>query len=394
MLLDSAFPPDSRVENEAVSLIEAGHEVLLFSLDYEGRKPEKEIIRGIRVYRYKASNTIYRLSALAYTVPFFRQLVTPYIKHFLNECRPDVLHVHDMVLGEAGMRVAKKNGLPVILDLHENRPVIMREYSHMKKFPGKLLISASRWEKAQKRLVRKAGKVIVVTEEAREQLIKDYGKVEADVVVVPNTIHTDIYLSYPVDPTVIPTSPELTLLYMGDTGLRRGTDTAIQALSILRNAGHAVRLILVGSNTEDVKLHTLVRELRMEDSVIFEGWQDVSMFPSYTAVSDICLSPLKRNLHHDTTYANKIFQYMAMGKPLVVSDCPAQARVILEAHAGLVHRAGDAADLAAKIQALMENPGLRKKMGERAASAVETTWNWHNTSRELINLYRSLSESF
>ena len=48
MVLDAEFPPDSRVENEAVSLIGAGHEVHLFSLNY-GSHPDYEEINGIHV---------------------------------------------------------------------------------------------------------------------------------------------------------------------------------------------------------------------------------------------------------------------------------------------------------------------------------------------------------
>jgi glycosyltransferase involved in cell wall biosynthesis len=389
MILDNSFPPDSRVENEAVSLIAAGHEVFLFSLDYQRDKPSREIINGIKVYRYFPHPVIYKLSALAYSLPFFRKLITPLIQHFIDETKPDVVHIHDMLLGRTGILVARKNNLPVVLDLHENRPVIMRQYAHLKKLPGRLMIWPSWWEKAQKDLVLLSEKIVVVTEEAKNQLLSDYNKLASDVIVVPNTIHPDIYLSYPVKHDIIASSSAYTLLYMGDTGLRRGTDTAIKSLKIIRNKGYDVRLVLVGSNTEDYQLNSLVKELQMQPYVLFEGWQDVSKFPSYTAVSDICLSPLKRNLHHDTTYANKIFQYMAMGKPVVVSDCPAQARVITETQAGLVHRAGDPTDLASKIITLLDNSPLRKKMGDNAAQAVITKWNWKNTSKDLILMYKS-----
>lgn len=392
MLLDTAFPPDSRVENEAVSLLGDGHEVYLFSLDYQGNQPERETINGIRVCRFRASHLTYRLSALAYSLPLFRARITPLIRQFVEEVSPDVLHIHDMVLGDAGMRVASDRGLPVVLDLHENRPVIMRQYIHLKKFPGKYIIRPQRWERAQRRLVQQANRVIVVTPEARDELVRDSGKSPEAVTVVPNTIHPAIYLSYPVNPGIIPPSADFTLLYMGDTGLRRGTDTAIRALSILRNAGHNARLVLVGSNSEDPELRKLTGALGLDDYVLFEGWQDVRHFPSYTVASDICLSPLKRNLHHDTTFANKIFQYMAFGKPLVVSDCPAQARVVREERAGLVHRADDPSDLAAKVITLIENATLRKKMGEHARLAVQERWNWKQTSQDLLQMYRSLTD--
>ncbi|MBG7631242.1 MAG: glycosyltransferase family 1 protein, partial [Bacteroidetes bacterium] len=68
MILDKTFPPDPRVENEAISLIENGHEVFLFCLKYEDEK-ESEVIKGIQVKRYQSSKLIYKLSALAYTIP-------------------------------------------------------------------------------------------------------------------------------------------------------------------------------------------------------------------------------------------------------------------------------------------------------------------------------------
>ena len=61
MILDKTFPPDPRVANEAVSLIEKGHEVFLFCLKYND-EPEIEIIKGIQVRRYKSNKLIRKRS--------------------------------------------------------------------------------------------------------------------------------------------------------------------------------------------------------------------------------------------------------------------------------------------------------------------------------------------
>ena len=70
MILDAVFPPDPRVENEAVSLIEAGHEVFLFCLHY-GNQLQSEIVNGIHIKRYVSNKIEYKLSALAYTIPLY-----------------------------------------------------------------------------------------------------------------------------------------------------------------------------------------------------------------------------------------------------------------------------------------------------------------------------------
>ena len=147
---------------------------------------------------------------------------------------------------------------------------------------------------------------------------------------------------------------------------------------------------LNGLGLSDVVLKKLSEKLDLEDLIIFEGWQDVSLFPSYIISSSVCISPLKRNKHHDTTYANKIFQYMAMGKPVVVSDCPPQAEVVINEKAGLVHEAENPQDLADKIFKLYSDEVLINEMGENASRAVRQKWNWENTSRDFIQMYKTI----
>ena len=74
MILDKTFPPDPRVENEAIELINQGHEVVLFCLTYGGEISE-EIVNKIRVVRCKSNRIEYKLSALAYTFPLYSYLM-------------------------------------------------------------------------------------------------------------------------------------------------------------------------------------------------------------------------------------------------------------------------------------------------------------------------------
>ena len=100
MILDKTFPPDPRVENEAVSLINNGHEVFLFCLNYLSNE-ENDVINGIQVKRYKSNKITYKLSALAYTLPFYSMIMSKKIEHFLVENSIDVIHIHDMQIGGA-----------------------------------------------------------------------------------------------------------------------------------------------------------------------------------------------------------------------------------------------------------------------------------------------------
>ncbi len=391
MILDNTFPPDSRVENEAVSLIREGHEVFLFCLN-SGEEPARETINGIQVCRYPTSRFEYKLSALAYTIPLYHMLMRPKIRDFMKCTNVDTIHVHDLTIARAAFAEAGGTGKKVVLDLHENRPEIMKHYVHVVNWPGKWIISPKRWNYYQKKYCQAADFIIVVTEESKKDLAAEFKIPEDKFVVVPNTVDTSIYLGYALDHGITEAFRDTyNLLYMGDTGLRRGTDTAIYALDLLRNSIPNVKLILVGSNTEDVQLREIVEQKHLEPHVHFAGWQDVSLFPSYVAAADICLSPLKRNRHHDTTFANKIFQYMAGGKPLVVSDCPPQERVVRDSGCGLVHTADDRNSLADAIMYIHDHPGEALEMGERGIRAIQQQWNWQNASQGLRALYAALA---
>ncbi|NLP56689.1 glycosyltransferase family 4 protein [Lutibacter sp. B1] len=391
MILDKTFPPDPRVENEAVSLIQNGHEVFLFCLKYSDEK-NSEVYNGIIVKRYQSDKLTYKLSALAYTFSFYTNILTKKIHHFLVENQIDVIHIHDIQIAEAVFKANKKLQLKITLDLHENRPEIMRFYPHLQKFPGNFLISVHKWKQKEEELIKKATNVVVVTEEAKEEIVNRTHKNPKNVVVVPNTVHKNYYNKAELNQDILENyKNDFVLLYVGDTGLRRGLQTAIQSISTLKNTIQQIKLVIVGSNTSDSILKKQVEELGIQNWVDFQGWQNEKLFPSYMSASAICISPLHRNLHHDTTYANKIFQYMSFAKPLLVSDAISQKNIVEKANSGLVHIAEDSTDFSAKVLELYQNKDLQHRLGVNGKHFIDTEFYWEKTSEKLIDLYTNLS---
>ena len=240
--------------------------------------------------------------------------------------------------------------------------------------------------------MREADHVILVTKEAVNTAVDDYNLPLEKFTHVANTIESDIYMNYELNKDIVRRFKKgFDVVYVGDTGLRRGTNTAIEAVNLLVNKIPEIQLVLVGKSTEDQILKDRVFELGLTDNVLFEGWQDVSLFPSYIYGAEVCISPLHRNKHHDTTYANKLFQYMAGSRPLIVSDCTAQANIVNETSCGHVFKAGDAQDLADKLMEVYKNPPRAKELGENGRIAVENQYNWQKTSQGLIALYEKLS---
>jgi len=186
MILDAVFPPDPRVENEAVSLIKSGHQVFLFCLHYD-HDNQSENINGIHVKRYSSNKIEYKLSALAYTLPLYSICMKSKIVHFIKINSIEVLHIHDIRIAQAVFNANKKYKLPVVLDLHDNVPEVMKLYPHLQKFPGKYIISPKKWKTKEEEFIHKSDKVIAVSPEFIDTLERRIPSSIHKFVLVPNT---------------------------------------------------------------------------------------------------------------------------------------------------------------------------------------------------------------
>lgn len=392
MILDKTFPPDPRVENEAVALVNAGHYVQLFCLRYDESQPEKELINGIEVCRYNSSTLEYKLSALAYTIPAYTNMMASKISKFIQTEKVEALHVHDIRIAAAVFKANKKYNLQVILDLHDNMPEVMQFYPHLQKFPGKYIISPKKWKQKEEEFIAKADKVITVSPEFVKEVV-DRTKIEKDkIILVPNTIRASFYKEAILEPKVLDKyKDDFVILYLGDTHLRRGLQTAISAVKELSKTIGNVKLVIVGTNTTDTVLKQQAKELEVAHMVDFEGWQEVSLFPSYIMASSICISPLHRSIQHDVAYANKLFQYMSFAKPLLVSNATAQETLVTKHNTGLVHKDRDVSSFVNSCLELYASESLRKELGANGKRFVEEDFIWEKTAKGLIELYNTLT---
>lgn len=388
MILDKEFPPDPRVENEARTLVDNGFEVFLFCLGFDNEK-KIEHYNGMKVCRYQISPLAYKFSALAYTIPVYHFFMKFLISNFLKKNSIDVIHIHDMQIARAVFNIDKN--IPCVLDLHENRPEIMKSYSHTNTFFGKLLINLNTWKKYEYKYIKMSANTIVVTQEAKAYYQSHISELsDQKIKVLPNTVRKSFYRDYKLDKALIDRFTEsFTVLYLGDTGLRRGLMTAIQAMPLLLQSIPNIRLCIVGKNKTDYILKQKAEELGVQDVVDFEGWQPLDSFPSYITASDIGISPLHRNIHHNTTYANKLFQYLSFSKPIIVSDCDTQKNLVGNNNCGLVFKEKDKNEYANQVLRLYHDEQLRNQLGKNGKDFIEKEFNWEKQSQTLLTLYKN-----
>ena len=387
MILDSQYPDDARITNQCQELLKYNHEIHLFCLSFKKPFVKNEIINQINVHRYYCSKLTYKLSALANDVSLYGSVLKNNIEGFVENTGVEVLHIHDIQIAQAAISVSERFGIKFNLDLHENRPEIMKYYKHVNSFLGKLFINPFRWKKAEERFVKKANKIVVVTENAKEELLSRVNIHEKKIIVYPNTVRKDFYHNKKVDKVLEEQySKNFVITYVGNTSERRGLLTVIESLKIIRKTIPNIKLLIIGKSSFDDTLKSEIRKHGVIDLVDFIGWVKENEIPNYLSISKLGLSPLHRNIHHDTTYANKIFQYISFGCPVVSSDVIAQSELVKKYNIGVVFEDRNVMDLTKKIIQLYNEKDLFEKF---RANCTESIKKLNNSviSNQLISIY-------
>ena len=298
----------------------------------------------------------------------------------------DAIHVHDLPLGIVGKHLSKKHGLPLVLDLHENYPAALTIWEYSQNRIARVFLNVKRWRNYELKMVQAANRVIVVVDEALNRFqVKKFSLEKF--VVVSNALNIK---NYPVSDVPKRTNKdEFLFSYVGGLAVHRGLETAIHAMPFILEKIPSAKLLIVGSGRNLKALKQLTKQLNVEKYVQFTGWISFAESVNFIQESDVCIIPHILTEHTNTTIPHKLFQYMYLEKPVIVSTCPPLKRIVKETNSGLVFKAGDAVDFAEKV-ILLRDPELRKKFGKNGRNAVLMKFNWEKESQKLRQMYHEL----
>jgi glycosyltransferase involved in cell wall biosynthesis len=160
------------------------------------------------------------------------------------------------------------------------------------------------------------------------------------------------------------------VLYAGAHGLANDLGTILEAAHLLRDHPGIV-IVLLGDGKEKPALVKRAQELNLTN-VLFTSPLPKEQMPVALAAADACLAILKPIPLFATVYPNKVFDYMAAGKPVVLAIKGVIREVIESVQAGIPVEPGDAAGIAQAIKKLADQPELGREMGQRGRQFVET----------------------
>ncbi|HEX6339202.1 MAG TPA: glycosyltransferase family 4 protein [Jiangellaceae bacterium] len=169
---------------------------------------------------------------------------------------------------------------------------------------------------------------------------------------------------------------------------RKGQDSLIRAMpQIIAKVPDAL-LLLVGDGPYRRKLERLVREHRVEESVMFAGAVPWSAAPAWFDAGDVFAMPCRTRLGGLEPEALGIvfLEAQASGCPVLVGDSGGAPETVLDGETGYVVDARDPAVIAARAAELLGDPGLAGVLGDKARAWVQQEWSWDRSVATLRRL--------
>jgi glycosyltransferase involved in cell wall biosynthesis len=263
---------------------------------------------------------------------------------------------------------------PLILEIRDLWPEFIID---MGKLKNPMVIAVARW---LERFLYKRADSFIVNSPAYVGYLETKGVDQSRITLVPNGVSPDMFAndaSAARDAETIRVRHALTgkfvVMYAGAMGPANDLDTLLDAAAELRST-ERIHIVLVGDGKQRKQLEARARERRL-DNVTFAGPQSKVDMRAFLNAADICVATLQNIAMFRMTYPNKVFDYLAAGRPVVLAIDGVIRDVVERAEGGVFVNPGDSRALAAAIRELANDPERCRAMGRRGQDYVRRHFN-------------------
>jgi glycosyltransferase involved in cell wall biosynthesis len=386
LLENNPYPQDGRVRREAVALSKAGFSVTVIA-PASRFQPKSEVIDSVTVRRYRAASEPH--GSAGYIIEYSYSIAVALVSSIRIFARSGfaAIHAHNppdlfFIMGW----LFKPFGVRFVFDHHDLSPEMYEV-----RFPGGARGMVKRVLLFAERRSLRTADLVISTNESYASIAVERGSIDRSrVVVVRNGPDTERVREVPPDPETRAKAPYI-LGYLGEMAPHDGVDHLIRSLAHLVQERHRrdFHCVLLGGGNEVDRLKSLAAELGVDSYTSFLGHVDeVDTLMSYLSATDICVTPDPKNAYTDNSTTVKTAEYMALGKPVVAFDLRENRRTAGDA--ALYATPNKDADLAAKIETLMDDSRLRETLGSEGRRRVESELAWRYQAEKLVAVYRGL----
>ncbi len=312
----------------------------------------------------------------------YAQYLTQAAQPLLRRLQPDVLYERYSLFAWAGRSLAAELGVPHVVEINAPLSDEQAQYRQLS-----LSVTAYRLE-AQ--ILAEADLVVAVS-----SVVKDYvlglGVPSNRVVVLPNGV--DIHRFCPEldgKPVrhALGIDEAFVIGFAGSLKQWHGVDSLLAASACLPDS-LSWKLLIVGDGPMRESLAGQAASLGISDRVIFTGPVPYDQMPAYLAAMDVAVAPYPAL---DNFYFSplKLFEYMAMARPVITPALGQIAEVVVHQENGWLYPPGDIGALSDALIHLATDKDLRAQLGASARTYVAAHHTWRRNGERLLDRIRKL----
>jgi len=381
LFVSQYFPPEmgapaARVSELAKAWAAAGHEVTVLTglgshptgvvpPPYRGRlfiRESRDGYQVVRVWLYATPNRGFARRVLNF-ISFFASAV---ILGAALTRRPDVVigTSPQIFIGAAGLALARLKRAPFVFEVRDLWPQTAIDLGALR---NRQLIAVTEW--LEQTLYRASSRIVVVSEEFSEHVLAR-GIAPERIRFVPNGVDAHGALASGRDPPAEARRVEgkVTVAYIGTHGMCQGLATIVAVAERLRD-DPGIRFLFVGDGAEKDGVKRRAAEARLRNCTFLDAVPREQVAGVYRE-SDVCLVPLIDRPVFRTVLPSKMFEIMAMGRPILLSVGGRAEQLLAAAGAGLAVAPENVDAIVAGIRRLASDPEARRRMGEAGRAYV------------------------
>ncbi len=400
------FPPEvnapaSRTYEHAVRWVRAGHDVTVITcvpncpngVVYEGyqNRFRRQIemldeVRVVRVWTYLAPNagTVRRiLNYLSYMLSaVWAALWMP---------RPDVLIATSpqFFCGWAGVLIHWFRGVPFVLEIRDIWPESIETVGAIRMRP---LLRFLEW--LERRMYLAADHIVAVGDGYKRKILEKVA-ISDRISVITNGVDLERFPLLPSDDALREkwrATGKFVCTYVGTIGMAHGLEVVLDAADGLRQRGRDdIVFWLVGDGAHRESLQSEAERRGLAERVVFTGRQKKEDVPRILASSDACLVHLRKTSLFETVIPSKIFEMMAMGKPIIMGVNGVAREITAQAGAAVEMEPESAEALCEATMRLADDAALRQRLSSSARDYVAEHYNRDRLAADFLNLLHEMA---
>jgi glycosyltransferase involved in cell wall biosynthesis len=382
MVVFSSYPHDARPRRAVDALLQEGMIVDLIC-EAEGDAPKRESIGNLNIIRIPIPRT--RGGKLSYAYQYLAFIAFSAWIFAVRALRKryDLMYVHNMpdVLVISAL-LPKILGAKVILDQHDPMPELMTTIFNLpdRSLSVRIIRLLEKWSLARANLV-------ITVNAACKRIFSERGCPPGKIGVVMNTPDEELF-PYRASDSYPPSREDgrpFVIMYHGSIVERNGLELAVDALALVKDKMPGAELRIFGKNSAFLE-HVLnkARNLGLEQQIRFLGVRRLEELSKEIQSCDVGIIPNQRNAFTDINTPVRIFEYLALGKPVVAPRTPG-IQDYFDPQSLFFFESGNSEDLANQLLNVFSSPNITKGIAERGQQ-VYTSHTWHEERKTLLRL--------